>query len=371
MSIYIEDLWSLVEFFRTIENTYTLSIDENFTVKDLEKLKSRLREKLEELLLPRIPIEFREASIDEVSTRDSVVVEKISYRLPYGVKVEGFFLYPEDRGGEKLPAVLALHDHGGFKYYGKERLVEFPGEPEVLKEYRSKMYSSRSWAVDLAKMGFAVLAVDTFLFGSRRVRSEIESRIADLNEVVKKYNEEAYRIENIVAKTLYSIGLSVIGVIVYEDLVSLKYLLSRKEVDPSKIGSCGASLGGLRSLYLSALDERVRCSVVVASMSSIDEILKKGIEHAWTLYISNMVKYFDFPDLILLHAPQPLMIQYCINDRIFPYEGQLKAHRKIQNIYRKYGYENNYTGIFYDKPHVFDVEMQKDAFSWLNRCLKL
>jgi len=84
----------------------------NFTVKDLEKLKKRLREKLEELLLPRIPIEFREASIDEASTRDGAVVEKISYRLPYGVKVEGFFLYPEDRGGEKLSAVLALHDHG-------------------------------------------------------------------------------------------------------------------------------------------------------------------------------------------------------------------------------------------------------------------
>jgi len=52
------------------------------------------------------------------------------------------------------------------------------------------MYSGRSWAVDLAKMGFAVLAVDTFLFGSRRMRSEIEPGIADLNEVVKSITKE-------------------------------------------------------------------------------------------------------------------------------------------------------------------------------------
>lgn len=368
MNIVVDDILNLLSYFEKRYGFHALSWNLN-KVSELNVFKEKLRQKLLELLLPNIPVEFRNASIDSSVIYDDVVIEKISYGLPYGGKSEGFFMYPRKRVSEKLPAVLALHDHGGFKYFGKEKIAFVSNEPEILRSYKKSFYGGRSWAFELAKKGFAVLAIDVFLFGSRRIGVVDETSIGDVNEVVKRYNEASYRIENFVAKVLSIIGVSILGLIVYEDLVSLKYLLSRDEVDPNRIGSCGASLGGLRSLLLAALDNNVKCSVVAVAMSTIDEIIKRGIEHAWTLYVPSMLKYFDFPDLALLHAPKPLMIQYCKQDAIFPYEGQLKAHNKILSIYKSLGAEHNYHGVFYEKPHIFDVEMQEDAFSWLSKCL--
>ncbi|MEM2628215.1 MAG: alpha/beta hydrolase family protein, partial [Ignisphaera sp.] len=195
------------------------------------------------------------------------------------------------------------------------------------------------------------------------------AEVTDLDDKIKKYNEVSYRVENFAAKALHLLGLSLAGLVAYEDLVALKYLVSRPEVDFTRIGVCGVSFGGTRGILLSALDDRIKCSVIVAAVSSIDDIVRRGIEHTWPLYIPEMVKYFDIPDILAIHVPQPLLVQYGKQDAIFPYEGQLKAHKILTEIYRVAGYEQNYSGIFYDKPHVFDKEMQEDAFKWLSKCL--
>ncbi|MEM1683438.1 MAG: alpha/beta hydrolase family protein [Ignisphaera sp.] len=371
MRVHTEEFIKLLNYF-IMENSsawYTLSYF-NGVWKDIYEWKNVAREKLKEILLPRLPIRFSNPSIDEVSKRNNLVVEKISYELPYGSRVEGYFMYPSNNVG-KLPGVLALHCHGGFKYFGKEKIVEIDGEPRILRSFKDRLYDGRSWATELARRGFAVLVVDVFLFGSRRIAVRnlaVEANVG-IDDEIKKYNEVSYRLENFGAKALLLAGLSIAGIVAYEDLVALEYLINRPEVDPGKIGVCGTSFGGTRGILLSALDDRVKCSIVAAAVTTIDEIIREGIEHTWALYIPEMVKYFDIPDIISLHVPQPLLIQYCKQDPIFPYEGQLKTHEKLAKIYRISGYEQNYKGVFYDKPHVFDLEMQEEAFEWLSKCL--
>jgi hypothetical protein len=67
--------------------------------------------------------------------------------------------------------------------------------------------------------------------------------------------------------------------------------------------------------------------------------------------------------------PKPIMVQYCREDQIFPLKGQLKAHEKLSSLYKKADAPQNYLGIFYQKPHTFDAEMQEDAFNWIEKCL--
>jgi len=348
---------------------------------ELDAWKTIARAKVLKLLAfepPSVPLN---ATVDASYEVDNVVTEVISYDMPYGPRARCFFLYPKNRkSGERLPAVIALHDHGGFKYFGKEKITAVPNEPPILCEFKMKYYGGRSWATELAKRGFAVLVPDAFLFGSRKIpveslnedfRRRFKGLEPDSREYIVEYNRLAGELEHIIAKTIFAAGSTWPGIFAYEDRRSVDYLLTRPEVDPSRIGCGGLSGGGLRTIFLAGLDPRIKCAVCVGFMSTIRDMLRNHIKcHTWMLYVPHLSRYLDLPDLISLHAPAPLMVQYNIDDELYTLDGQRRADEKLRQIYTKMGFPENYYGKFYPGPHKFDLAMQEDAFKWFERWLK-
>ena len=100
--------------------------------------------------------------------RDGLSGEEISWSVGYGPRTHAFLLKPA--GAERpLPGVIALHDHGDFKFYGKEKIADCPtGTIPGTVAGREKYYGGRAFANALARSGFVVLVPDTFLWGSRR-----------------------------------------------------------------------------------------------------------------------------------------------------------------------------------------------------------
>ncbi|HXY82100.1 MAG TPA: hypothetical protein VEH56_00155, partial [Candidatus Saccharimonadales bacterium] len=294
----------------------------------------------------------------------------------------GFFLYPKIRTG-MLPAVIALHDHGSFFYFGKEKITELEDELRIVEDFKRQYYGGRSWATDLARRGFAVLVMDVFLWGSRKIPLEsvnedflkfFEGVKPDSEEYIRKYNEFWEMNEcSIVADTILQAGTCWPGIFGYEDRRSVDYLITRSEVDPNRIGCGGLSGGGLRTIFLSGLDERIRCSFCVGFMSTIRGLLRNHIRcppgHGLFTYVPQLFSYLDLPDVISLQAPSPLMVQFDSEDELFSLDGQRSADQKLAQIYSKIGYPNNYAGRFYSGPHKFDVVMQRDAFAWLEKWL--
>ncbi len=88
---------------------------------------------------------------------------------------------PQAEGAtERLPAVLAAHDHGGNKAFGTRKIAQISDDLHpVMKKHRD-YYGGLSWANELAKRGYAVLVHDAFAFASRRIR------VGDLPRVVRK-----------------------------------------------------------------------------------------------------------------------------------------------------------------------------------------
>ena len=74
--------------------------------------------------------------------------------------------------------------------------------------------------------------------------------------------------EATLVKGLLYAGMTWQGVVHWDDIRTVDYLLSRAEVDPKRIGCNGISLGGYRSLYLAGLDERIAAANVVGFMST-------------------------------------------------------------------------------------------------------
>jgi dienelactone hydrolase len=282
--------------------------------------------------------------------------------------------------------VVALHSHDGYKWYGKEKVADGPEGPlPALAALRAQSYGDRPFANELARRGFAVLAHDVFLWGSRRfpveampesvlqrVEDYVTARRAEGRTVdeIERYNVAASHHEHVVAKYSTLLGGTLAGMVAFEDRVAVSYLRSRPEVDGERIGCAGLSGGGCRAAMLQATCEAIRASVVVGMMSTYEGLLDRHVQsHTWMFFPPGLARHADWPDLTACRAPSPLLVQYLRGDGLFSIEGMEAAHRRIAGHYEGAGRPDAYTGEFYEGPHRFDREMQGAAFDWLERQL--
>lgn len=349
---------------------------------DFEKWKSLARGKVANLLNfcpPKPPLKPR---VTKVTDKGSYIREEIIFNTAGNVPVHGSFLIPGGRGGP-YPAVIAMHDHGGFYYFGSEKILALDDEPDILKEFKNDYSGGRSWADELVLRGFAVLCIDAFYFGSRKIDISMASReIREMSpfdpgrykpgtrEHIEEFNRFAGWYENFMQKGILCAGATWPGILVYDDQRSVDYLITRKEVDRDRIGCCGLSLGGYRSELLAALDPRIRCAVAAGWMTTHSSLLDNMRHHTFMVYIPGMGRFFDLPDLVAMAAPNSLFIQQCRRDQLYAGEGMSKSCEIIKKVYEKIGCPENFKCSFYDNEHMFTAEMQEDAFKWLEKHLK-
>ncbi|TFG62541.1 MAG: hypothetical protein E4H36_07755 [Spirochaetales bacterium] len=338
---------------------------------------------------------------------DGLEIEMISFELPFGPPMEALFMKPENATGP-LPGVLAFHDHGGIKYYGKQKIAragEF--QSPLMQTHQEHYYGGRAWANELAKRGYGVLVHDAFPFESRKILASclpaytvkrmmsppltieeltpedvLPGAVITAYDVpsagpsgesasaVKAYDAFAARHEDIIAKSLFSLGLTWPGLVFAEDTFALDYLSSRPDIDSSRMGCCGLSGGGLRTNYLAGLDGRVRCSVTAGFMTTWkDLVLNTCYTHTWMIYIPGLAGLMDFPDILSLHAPLPALVLGTDSDPLFTPAETRAAAAVIGEVYRKTGAADNFVLSIHRGPHKFDVPMQEEAFAWFDRWL--
>ncbi len=324
------------------------------------------------------------APIADIQTEKPVIedglhVERISWQLPYGPRTRAVLLKPAGAKG-RLPAVLGLHDHGGNKYFGHEKITQAGNQHPMMARHQQHYYGGRAWANALAKQGYAVLVHDTFAFASRRVRMEDVAEQArakvppvddDSEESIQIYNNFASNHEHLMAKSLFCAGTTWPGIFVTEDQRALDYLCSRDDVDAKRVGCAGLSGGGLRTVYLGGLDERIRCACCVGMMSTWhDYLLHKCHTHTWMIYIPGLPLDLDYPEILGLRVPLPTMVLNDIDDSLFTMPQMQRADTILQQVFEKAGAADRYRCNFYPGPHKFDLTMQNDAFAWFDRWLK-
>ena len=306
-------------------------------------------------------------------------IEEISWQLPYGRPTEALVLKPQNATG-KLPGVLAFHDHGGNKYFGKSKITRTSEQQHpLITAHQNDYYEGAAWANEIAKRGYVVLVPDAFLFASRRVmlRDVPENLRNGLNDDapedpvnIKKYNEWAGQHEHVMAKSLFSAGTTWPGVFFAEDQKALDVLCSRDDVDVSRIGCGGLSGGGLRTVFMGGLDARIKAAVCVGFMTTWkDFLLNKSFTHTWMAYLPLLPNELDFPEILGIRVPQPTFVLNDEDDDLYSPSETREAERILHEVYQKAGAERNLKVSYYPGPHKFDKKMQADAFDWLDRRL--
>jgi dienelactone hydrolase len=327
-----------------------------------------------------------EADVMRMEERDGLRVETIRIHTSPAYDIPARVLVPAGRGG-RLPAVVALHCHGGQYAWGAAKLVSHLDDPQPLVDYRQRLYGGRAYAETLARRGCVVIVIDAFYFGERRLRAEtlprdavpaeareafasLASLLAGSAERTAAENRVAGAFETPVAKTLFAAGATWPGLLTWDDRRTVDYLAAREDVDPARIGCMGLSGGGLRAACLAAADPRIRAACVVAWMSTLGEMLPRHARrHTWMAWAPGMRASLDLPDAAALVAPGALLVQQCLRDTLFPMEGMRGAVAKLERIYAKAGIPERFRGTFHDQPHSFPPPMQDEAFAWLERWL--
>ncbi len=302
------------------------------------------------------------------------VREHVVFSTTPDVRVPALVLVPKDAAAPR-PAIVALHDHGGFYLWGKEKLVEQEHEHAILRDFRARYYGGRSIAIDLVRRGYVVITIDMFYWGDRRLLHDDDP--ADWRDRpstmpvdrVDAFNTRASQNEQLVGRTIYSAGFTWPGVMFWDDVRTVDYLRTRTDVDPSRIGCVGLSVGSLRAAHLAAIDDRVKAAVAVCWMTSFPTQLRRHVRHTigHTKVVPGLYRHLDYPDVAALAMPRPLLVISGAKDTLFDQEGVAAAHAKLNACYAKAGVADNCRTRLYDTPHRFDTAMQAEAWAWLER----
>jgi dienelactone hydrolase len=328
----------------------------------------------------------RDVRVERAWSHDGLLGEEVSWSVGYGPRTQAWVLRPAGQDGP-LPGIVALHDHGGFKYLGKGKVARGPSDPPgyVTDYYWPTYYGGRPFANALARVGFVVLVHDAFLWGSRRFPLDLmpewapaafdsldptAQQMGVVPHDVGQYNFAAAQHEHVIEKYCNLLGTTMAGVVCYEDRVALNYLRARHDVDPERVGCIGLSGGGNRAGLLQASYDPLRAAAIVGLMSTYPGLLDHNVAtHTWMFFPSGWARHGDWPDLVGCRAPSPLLVQYDLEDDLFTPEGMRAAHERLATIYAEAGERNAYTGQFFPGPHKFDLDMQRAAFAWLKEVL--
>jgi len=300
------------------------------------------------------------------------VRRKVSFVGSAAWRVPGYLLLP--KGPCPFPGVVAIHDHGAFFYWGKEKVVataalQRPG----LQAFVQNSYEGQPFGDELARRGFAVIAIDGFFWGERQVpgaEAEIGGHVPETVEETKQCNRFLYEQQAITAMNIMQMGLTWQGVLFNDDRRSAQLLASLPQVDSERVACCGLSVGSYRAWSLAAVSDDIKAAIGICWMATQESLMRapgnqNTSQSAFSMLIPGLRRYLEITDIASLVCPRPLLLYAGRQDGLFSHTGTDAAFDRIRTVYAAHGAAENLVCQWWDTPHCFNRQMQQAAFDWL------
>ncbi len=304
---------------------------------------SRQEERRKELwgLLGDLPWQHRPgpAQVLRSEKHEGYTVERLVLDLNGAEPVPALLLVPEKRQ-TPAPGLLFIHWHAGMYDLGKEQLL-------------SGVEAQPAYAPACAEKGLVTLAIDSWCFGER------------------KHEADGHQGEEDAFKLMLWKGQVLFGMMMFDEFRALDYLASRPEVDASRLGVLGMSMGATKAWWLAALDQRVRLCMDVCCLTDYEELIKAhGLkEHGIYYYVPSLLKHFQTADINELIVPRAHLSVNGRQDPLTPPAGVEKIRDRLLPLYRQYGSETDCRIELFDCAHVELPEMRKLILEWMDRYL--
>ncbi len=259
------------------------------------------REQLAELL------SFKEPKFElagrEVEARDGYVLERLRFDFEGVGPVRGYLTRPVEAAG-KRPAILYAHSHGDRLDIGADELLD------------GREYLQQPWGPMLARAGYVTLCIDMPCSGERAgVR------------------------ESAAAKAAIWYGRSLIGQMVSDHAAALSYLAGRDDVDASRIGGFGISLGSTLTYWLAALDTRLKTIAHLCCYADYATLVELGAHdnHGVYLLVPGLLNHISTGEIAGMVAPRAQLICVGADDELTPPLSVERAIPVTRGMYQALG----------------------------------
>ena len=292
---------------------------------------AELREKIWQALGVRVdhtlPLDLQ---VTGKIAHDGYTIWKLCYQSRPGVYVTGNLYVPSGKG--PFPAVINMHGH-----WESGRLA-----PRI--QERGHL---------LAKSGYVCLAVDAFGTGERCPEHG-------------KFSSHG----GLLGGAPFQFGETLMGLQVVDNMRGVDLLQSLDFVIKDRIGACGASGGGNQTMWLAAMDDRIKAAVPVVSVGTFEsyiicyncicEVLPGGLN------------FTEESGVLALIAPRALMTingTFDPNAAFNPAETR-RSIDEARRIFRAYSVPHNIRQVTLEEPHAFSMEGMRAMIGWFNLHLK-
>jgi hypothetical protein len=273
----------------------------------------------------QLPINSKETKSIKMS---GYTVKNIYFQTRPGIYATANLYIPEGQG--PFPGVIVMCGHSA----------------------NGRLYDAyQSVAHTLALNGYVALGIDPWGAGERTtVHGNFEYHGANLGA------------------SLMNIGESLMGVQISDNIRGVDLLCSLPYVDSNKIGATGASGGGNQTMWVAAMDERIKAAVPVVSVGTFESYIMNS-NCVCEMLIDGLTFTEEAAVLALTTAIMPCNHNQDSNSAFFPVE-MIRSVNNARPIFKLTGRENDITYRTYDLPHGYHPEDRKAMLGWFDMKLK-
>jgi dienelactone hydrolase len=268
--------------------------------------------------------------------RDGYILETWDLDLNGIESVPAYLARPRKVAG-RVPGVLFNHSHGGGYKIGKQEFIEG-------RSYLQPVPYARV----LTDLGYVALCIDSWIFGERSHTAE-----ADM------------------FKAMLWRGQVLWGMMVYDGLRALDFLVSQPNVDSARVGTLGMSMGSTMAWWLGALDERIKVTVDINCLTDFHALLaKKALSlHGLYYFVPDLIDHFTTAQINALIAPRAHLGLAGLRDKLTPVEGLDAIDTELRQVYQSLGHLERWKLLRYDVEHQETPEGRLEIIAFLKKFL--
>lgn len=247
-------------------------------------------------------------------TMGDYVAKKMTIRSTAGRTITVLVTFPSD-GRTTYPAVVCIGGHGSHLYTVYANGKPFGDWTPPAKD-SSPIY--KGFGAELARKGYVTITT-----------------------VVSQHQ-------------VYEPGRTLMGERLWDLMRCVSYLVSLPQVDKSRIGCGGLSLGGEMAMWLAAIDTRIAAADSSGFLTVMDQMEKN---HCMCWKFDGLRELVDYADIYALIAPRPLECQNGRREGVNAFTPALaeKAMAEIRPIYAAFDRAGNATLDIHDGAHEIDL----------------
>ena len=164
------------------------------------------------------------------------------------------------------------------------------------------------------------------------------------------------------------VGRDVVCYQAWDNVRAIDYLCSRPEVDQERIGVTGNSGGGTQTLYLAALDSRVRVAAPSCGLQTRERMFTlNGPADGCHHLPGEGRRMLEYADYLILCAPRPVLVLAGEKDSLFDINAVAFACREAKWFYKELGFLNHLDLFTANDKHGIGKELREADVWWFKK----